>query len=242
MFMSDPTLLESILKETQDSSKNRGQSAAIFDLDSTIFNVSTRTQVILRHFASQPEVQQRFPKEAEQLASVETCPRDWGIKDCLQRLQIQSTVDFFFEVRDFWVKHFFSNDFLDHDQPYPGSIEFVQTLYKSGLRIEYLTGRDRPRMGEGTLRVLKKWDLPLDQPPPPQLRMKPQPNLSDTDFKVEELKNLKEQFSQIYFFENEPVIIEQVEQHCPGVNIIFIDTVHSKRAAPPLHLPRIELK
>ncbi len=242
MFLKAEPLLNKILVEHQEHIRVGQTPLSVFDLDSTIFNVSHRTQNILQDFARKEDIQRRFPKEAEILAGIQTQSEDWGIKDCLSRSGIRSTVDFFFQIRDFWVEHFFSNHYLEFDQPYPGSVEFVQRLHEQGSRVEYLTGRDRPRMGEGTAKVLKKWNLPLEGPNSSRLKMKPHQGLSDADFKVDQLKQLKNQYPLVYFFENEPVIIEKVEQHCPEVKVVFIDSVHSRRADPPLHLPRISLK
>ena len=224
--------------------RNRASSPspliAVFDLDSTLFNVTQRTQRILHDFAGDPEMQRLYPNECAQLKISETEHTDWGIRQTLVRSGIRSELLFFEAVREFWAKHFFSNPYLDWDIPYTGAVDFTRSIFEAGARIMYLTGRDRPRMETGTITGLKKWNFPLVNPVS-DLIMKPDRHLRDESFKASELERFCAEDSDVWFFENEPVIINHVRRQCPNVNLVFIDSVHSGREASPADLPVIQM-
>ncbi|MCB9084736.1 MAG: HAD family hydrolase [Bdellovibrionaceae bacterium] len=220
---------------------DEGPLLAVFDLDSTLFDVSPRTQAILHDLAAHPKTQEKFPEEARQLAGVRSLPKDWGIRVALERSKIRATLDFFETVRTFWVENFFGNDYLHHDRLYDGALEFVQQLYEAGARIIYLTGRDQERMGDGTLRILKSWNLPLDDEER-HLILKPHRSIEDARYKTDKLIELNTRYPEVWFFENEPVIIDLVRREAPQIKIVFVDTTHSGRSSAPEDLPAIRGK
>ncbi len=247
--MTQPHLIvRNLLASLESELKKNNSVLAVFDLDSTLFDVSPRTQKILDNLRNLPEIQKKFPDLLPHLQDVKTRRTDWGIKSALMRAFENKTpppVEFNHAARDFWAQHFFSNEYLHFDHPVEGAVDFVNTLFKLGAQITYLTGRDWPRMGPGTLEVLKKWNFPYPdqslQENPVQLIMKPQAGSDDSDFKSGWFENLKpHDFSRILFFENEPKILHSVESHHPEVEIFFLQTTHSGKAEPLgnlTHLP-----
>lgn len=213
------------------------KTAVIFDLDSTLFEVSSRTQAILQKLAGTQEFQSKFGTLSETLRAVEVLPTDWGLKSLLTRYQSLASSDLMSHVRDFWRKHFFSSHFLEHDKIYPFADEYVRHLRDLGAEIYYLTGRPSTAMRPGTLSALKKWNFPLASED--RLLMKPSDVETDEHFKVTALKELVPHFKHVWFFENEPLIIDQVRAEFPQVRIVFVDSVHSGKAAPPVDLPKI---
>lgn len=210
----------------------------IFDLDSTLFSVSPRTQHILRQLASEPDFATQFAREAEILRSVKVLPTDWGVRAVLEREKVMnSSIEFFKAVRDYWGKHFFSSGFLDRDDMYPSANEYVNHLHALGAEISYLTGRPEAQMREGTVKALNIWGFPLF--PDTKLMMKPSDVLTDEGFKANVLEGMVDQYDHIWFFENEPVIIDQVRSRVPKVRIVFVDSVHAGRASSPTDLPTI---
>ena len=82
-------------------------------------------------------------------------------------------------------------------------------------------------MGEGSKAVLLKWGFPCDDK---QLILKPNKKMDDELFKRDWFINLdRSAYDKIYFFENEPVNINAVLQHCPDVEVIFLDTTHARK-------------
>ena len=224
---SAQTVLKNILLK-QDQ-----KMACVFDLDSTLFNVSPRTQKILQDYGHSSLGHPHFSSQKEILKKIQILPTDWGIREALIRENVSAPLTFFEDVRRFWRQHFFSNEYLQFDRPYPGAVEFVDQISKAGIPIYYLTGRDRPDMHTGTVETLQKWGFPTEQIEG-RLFMKPSKNYSeDEDYKVQILTQFSTRYKTLYFFENEPVIINQVQKVLPDVNIIFMDTVHSRRENPP---------
>jgi hypothetical protein len=225
------------LIQVSESVRERAKTSralVVFDLDSTLFCVSPRSQAILRTLAADADFLSRFPREAEILKTLEVLPTDWGVRSAILRRQISNDLDFFTTVRDYWRKHFFSSHFLEHDEIYPAAPEYVCRLSDLGAEIRYLTGRSRHLMEEGTLKGLRKWNFPLADPA--HLLMKPSDVETDESFKALMLQELVKEFDYVWLFENEPVIIDLVRQIAPQVQIVFVNSVHSGRAAAPTDL------
>ncbi|MGE4132726.1 MAG: hypothetical protein AB7F86_13870, partial [Bdellovibrionales bacterium] len=184
-----------------------------------------------------PSFQSQFEKEAELLRGIEVPPTEWGIRSLLLRHRPDGPIELFHRVRDFWRKYFFSSHFLDHDKIYPFANDYVLHLQSLGAEIIYLTGRPREAMLEGTLKALEKWGFPLTKPQ--NLMMKTTDLESDEHFKTVVLKDLAPKFDRIWFFENEPLIIDEVRAALPEICIVYVDSVHSGKAHPPNDLPRI---
>lgn len=216
-----PIYLNEILKISRDLAAQNMSVLAVFDLDSTLFNVSTRTQKILSEFAELFNI--------EQLKNIEVKHEDWGIKEAVQRagLSIETDLKLLQSLRTFWSDRFFTSDYLHYDVPYEGAISFVQELANAGCEINYLTGRNQSRMLKGTVEVLKKWGFPLDEK---KLFLKPAKEQEDELYKEEWFRNLRHtQYKKIFFFENEPVNVNAILNSCPEVEIIFLDTTHARK-------------
>lgn len=224
--------LNEIIKISEELRAQNLRSIAIFDLDSTLFNVSTRTQQILFEFA------EMFYQPS--LKTVEVRSTDWGIKEAVLRagFSLEKNQELLHQLRDFWRDRFFSSDYIHYDVPYAGAISYVLDLASSGCEIMYLTGRDQVRMGKGSEEVLKKWGFPCEKG---QLVLKPEPKIDDELFKNDWFVAFdKKPYAKIYFFENEPVNINAVAKSCPEVDIIFLDTTHARKQEVHLQLSRVK--
>lgn len=218
--------LQSILQTIRKTPN--GRSLAIFDLDSTLYDLTLRVTAILDRFANDPAQRARFPEACEKLKSVEIRRTDWGLKGPLSRVGLtqQKHGDFLHEVQLAWTRGFFSNDFLDRDFPLPGAVRFVEDCLKLGADVLYLTGRDVARMAEGTMKSMRSVGFPLDDVRA-RLKLKPDAHLDDAEFKADIIEGLTNTYEHIWFFENEPVNINLVLKRSPMVKIVFIDTCHS---------------
>ncbi|AGH96174.1 HAD family hydrolase [Pseudobdellovibrio exovorus] len=227
-----PTNLNEILKISREYAAQNLRTLAVFDLDSTLFNVSTRTQKILSEYAELHQI--------EKLKSVRVYPEDWGIKEALLRAgySLENDLQLLQPLRDFWSERFFSNEYLHYDVPYAGAISFVQELADTGCEINYLTGRDHKRMYKGTVEVLKKWGFPLSEN---GLFLKPERTQEDELYKYDWFARLNHaDYHKIYFFENEPINVNAIVDSCPEVEIIFLDTTHARKQEVGQHIPRIK--
>ena len=223
----------------QSLNETQKKTAVVFDLDSTLYNVTPRTKRILETLSDHPYFKENFPHEAKHLKNVELVHTDWGIRTALDRSGLKATLGFFERVREHWMNLFFSSEYLLIDEPYSGAVEFVNAIFKTGVPVYYLTGRDQPRMGKGTHDALKKSGFPHNEHFD-NVYMKPTQELNDAEFKRDILTQMSKDFEQIYFFENEPVIIHMIRESLPLVKIIFVDTIHSGRAEAPVGLPTIQ--
>ncbi len=211
--------------------KNTG-SICVFDLDSTIFNVSPRSEKILHEFA----IDDQFPE----LLKISVLATDWGVYEALLRAGLikSENEELHQKLKRAWNEKFFSHEYLHYDVPYLGAIHFVQSLAAAGVSIHYLTGRDVFRMGQGTSEVLRKWGLPYR---PEQIHLKPNKDLDDHLFKLEWMKKLAADHptSNIYLFENEPVNINLIGSELPEVRMIYMNTTHSRRDS--VRVPHFEI-
>ncbi len=239
--MTQPSqYLERILTEIASFEASGRQALAVFDLDSTLFDVSPRLKKILHDFAVLPENQTRFPEACQILSKAETYRTDWGIKNAVVRAGLdRHHPEFHQALKDFWFQNFFSNEYLDYDIPYEGGVEYVQRLLKIGADIVYLTGRDVHRMGQGSRDTLLKWNFPLDDKRS-QLVLKPQKGLDDAKFKSDWFAAIPpEKYAKIWFFENEPVNVNLVRVEHQHIEIVFFESTHSGKAEAPTDLPVI---
>lgn len=232
--------LEKILTEMAYFDRQKLKTLAVFDLDSTLFDVGPRLKKILHDFAAHPEFQKKFPEACALLALAETQRTDWGIKDAVMRAGLgDHSTDLHNALRDFWKQKFFSNEYLHFDVPYDGAVEFVQKVQELNCDIAYLTGRDVARMGPGSREVLEKWAMPLNDQNA-QLILKPQKGMDDAAFKSDWFAEIPEnKYTKIWFFENEPVNVNLVRSVHKHIEIVFFDSTHSRQQAAPLDVPKI---
>ena len=240
MTQSSGKWLKQILQQMKSLSQSQQKTLAVFDLDSTLFDVSPRLQQILHDFADRPEIQDRFPESIALLRTARTERSDWGIRQALQRAGLQTHSEEFHQaVKDFWIESFFTNHYLQYDQVYPGAAEFVTQAQASGCEIIYLSGRDHEGMWDGTLQALTQHGFPVNAPRE-QIVLKPIKGSDDALFKRDWFLKLPEnEYARIWFFENEPVNVLAIQEHLPQVEIVFIESTHSGKAEIPAHLPKI---
>ena len=231
-----PALLSQILVRIRDSQSRAGRSLVVFDLDSTLFDVSPRTQQIMHDFAAEAEWRDRYPQTVEILKQLQIHSTDWGIKTALIRHGLHThPVDFHQAVRQYWIDRFFTGDYLHCDRPLPGAVAFVQQVESTGARVVYLTGRDLGSMYEASKMVLQSHGFPEAE-----LVLKPEKGSDDALFKVDWFGEQKlETYDPIYFFENEPLNIEPISHRHPRVQIVFVESTHSGKGEASDNWPRI---
>ena len=236
--MNQTNVLEQILSEAAKARLDGRKFLAVFDLDSTLLDLTLRVTSICEEFARTHSG--KYPNECQNMGRLKILKTDWGINEGLERIGMSEdqAPDFWREVHEHWALKFFSNDFLHHDEPLPGAVEFVNELQKVGADIMYLTGRDVPRMYDGTKMSLEAQGFPV-HPTHAKLVLKPDAKLDDAHFKVGVLKEAAQTYSRIWLFENEPVNTNLVARECPEVGIVFIESTHSGREEAAADVARI---
>lgn len=240
MTLVAPNLLKSILTEVKKIQSAGKKCLLVFDLDSTLFDVSPRLEQIIQDFADLPETQTNFPESVAILKNIKMHRTDWGIKNALIRAGLDKQhPEFESAIKNYWRTNFFSNHYLEYDQPYEGAVDYVNQLAQTGAEIVYLTGRDVARMALGSEKVLLKWGFPLDQEQS-RLVLKPVQGMDDALFKSDWFAEIPQgQFEKIWFFENEPVNVNLVRKCHQHVEIVFFESTHSGQEEAPQDLPKI---
>jgi hypothetical protein len=234
---------QDILDQTLDAARSQldrgGIFTAVFDLDSTLFEVQPRVLRILHEFAADNAMRSLYPEACMILERAQTLKNTYKLKEQLLELGLNNQVrEFYPTIFQYWQTRFFDHDYLKYDVPYEGAIAFVSELYQLGATIIYLTGRDVARMGRGTEESLAQWNFPLGKRV--HLALKPDKEMDDAEFKRDYLMSLPRENSEIWFYENEPVNIELVLREVNHVRVVYFDSVHMEKAEPPgPHIPRI---
>lgn len=214
----------------------------VFDLDSTLFDVSARSLQIVKDWIAEV-AQKKFLQVSEKLQNLKAQEFKYSIDDLwvVRNIEFQGEgAEAFQNLKSYWRKRFFGHDYLIHDAPTEGAIEFVNKLHEKGAKVVYLTGRDTPQMGFGTFDQLARHGFPIDRPRS-RLVLKPKRHLDDMEFKAGVVQSLLDLGEVVANFENEPknlvamgkVVLDKTKNpdREPMMNI-FIETVCSDHPAP----------
>jgi len=199
----------------------------VLDIDSTLVLTHKRNEAILHRFAA--EFAGTHPEFCKKLAQTECLALEYGYGKALERAGIAQDVATQ-PLAVYWRKHFFSNEFLHYDIVHGQAVEFVAALRKKNWTFVYLTGRPKPLMFEGTLRVLREFGFDVREE---DLYLKPRPEDKDELYKSAQITEFKKSFQNILFFDNEPKVLNQVDRDHPEIPMIFMDTCHSPNVVPP---------
>jgi hypothetical protein len=206
----------------------RPGSLVIYDLDSTLLSTQERNHVILVEFAGAPDTPAAYQPA---LARLRPADMGWNVVDDLRRIGFDDEPALE-RLKRFWLDRFFRDDYLVHDLPIPGAVEFVRASHDAGALVCYLTGRDEPNMGRGTRDSLVAHGFPTGERT--VLRLKPRFEDDDLAFKREAIEEIAALGEVQAAFENEPANANFFADRFPEAEVVFIETVHSPNP-PPLH-------
>lgn len=219
--------MENILKKILWEAQSKKNILCVFDLDSTLFCAAGRTQRILRKIPSDPQMHTVCLGQEKLFNNIQVSSKDFGLDHILKKAHIKLNFECYKKVFSFWAFQFFSNNFLKYDVLYKGVQSYLSQLASSGAEIMYLTGRNRPFMGDGTYQQLQHHSLPLKTRD--HLMMKENVYTEDAFFKKKCLQQLCQKYQRIWFFENEPSVINFVHYFLPQIHIVFMNSTHSGR-------------
>lgn len=212
-----PLTGEALLAEIEARIRERVRAGRVplvtFDLDGTLFENRPRTKAILREWIADLDENLDF----------------YGVEEAFLLSGLPASGETYEKALAFWTTEFFSNNYLAFDYAYPGAAEVVRRYYDAGAEIGYLTGRDAPRMGAGTLESLRKHGFVIEGP---RVRMllKPQPEMLDAEHKGAALRGNVE---LIAHFDNEPHHILAVQAAAPGAMHVYVHTIGSDTPCAP---------
>ena len=229
----DCRIQSQILKSILEEASHANSGLAIFDLDSTLIDVRHRTLRIFKDFVSLERTKKEFPKAFDVISNTSSLlPNRYFIEDHIKDLNLDELgEEFLKEFLEFWKEGFFSNTYLKYDLPYPGALDFVMKMKGYPVKIVYLTGRDRPRMKEGTYKSLLNIGFPMSEDT--QLILKPRKSMDDALYKKEVIFKFDKRYHPIWFFENEPFVVNPIAEEFSHINVVFFDSNHSHREVTP---------
>ena len=229
MPLKNPKIKLKKVIETAKQKKNK--SLFVFDVDSTLFCMKYRTQALIQSCLENTDFCEKFKDHLEKIKQIQVTETDWSISEIMSRYNFQPEEEIVAAVHKVWKKGFFSNDYLHLDRPYKGCVEFVQTISHLQAQVYYLTARNYYTMYEGTLQSLRRWGFPLQEES--HLILKKDSDISDAEYKISNLHSLSKNFDSILFFENEPVILNKTVQQLPNIQLVWMNSTHSRKEKPP---------
>lgn len=191
-------------------------SVVVFDLDDTLFSTAQRHLRILREYARERGV--------AGLASLEARHLRYSIVDTAKANGF-SDEPLLKDLRGYWFKRFFANEYLAADEPLPGAADYCRELARRGARVVYMTGRDES-MRAGTERALGEHRFPTE-PALTQLVLKPRFDTPDLEFKSQALGGLRAHGHVAGAFENEPLHVNMFRDAFPEALVFLLETKHS---------------
>lgn len=194
----------------------------VFDLDGTLFDNRPRSLAILHELASR--WREREPEAATSLARATSEQLAYLLTDSLANVGVTRT-DLVAEAEVFWRERFFVDQYLKHDQPLAGAVQFAKDCYAAGALLVYFTGRDLPLMGAGTFASLRDSGFPIGVVGT-ELVLKPDAAMPDEAFKRLIGPDLARVGDVIAIFDNEPGNCNVLGEHFPGADSCFVDTQH----------------
>ncbi|MBI4512332.1 MAG: HAD family hydrolase [Deltaproteobacteria bacterium] len=221
------SFLDAIIENVRTHAKKGHRPVVVFDLDSTLFSTQERNFAILREFASVADAPHALVSIVGRL-----CVGDmgWNIMDDL-RVRGLSDDGLLRRLRSFWRERFFTNEYLRHDKPIPGAVEFVADVHVAGAIVFYLTGRDEPGMGAGTRESLRTHAFPFEGERV-VLELKPRFEDDDLSFKRSAIDRIRQLGEVVAACENEPANANLFCDAFPKADVLFLETVHSPNPPP----------
>jgi hypothetical protein len=212
---------ERVLEMFKRGAKQR-QGVAVFDLDSTLFNTGPRNFFILREFAD------IYPELHPVLDGMDAHRMGYNLAADLEARGVKDS-EILHNLKGFWRERFFTDAYVEKDEPYPGALSLVQLAVNAGLIPYYLTGRDLPNMYKGTVESLRKHGFPMEGA---VLRMKPRWEDDDATFKQEVIGELEALGEVLVAFENEPYNANLFKRAFPDAVVVLHETICAPNPPP----------
>jgi hypothetical protein len=172
-------VLQQVLSDTTAAYNKQERPMVVFDIEGTLLDNRPRILQIMKDFAADKHYV--TPAAAAQIQNLTVPLVKYRLPDTLASVGVTdpAVVN---NAAAFWAERFFTDDYLKYDQPVPGAVEYVRTLYSNGARIIYVTGRDQRRQLLGTVKSLRDHGFPIGIQGT-ELIMKPTVEMQDAIFK-----------------------------------------------------------
>ncbi len=227
-------VLDGIVKQVRESYSRQESPVVVFDLDGTLLDNRPRILNILREYGEN-ELKDVRPEAKEKIDAIAIDDIRYMLTDTLRGAGIEEPA-ILNNGAVYWAQRFFTDAYLHHDAPNVGAVDFVRTLYSSGARIVYLTGRDAPRQLLGTVKSLRDHGFPIGIQGS-ELIMKPTVQTQDAMFKQKLTRYLRGFGTVIAAFDSETANINVYRRAFGKATCVLFKTNASPN--PPPLLPKI---
>lgn len=222
--------LDKLVTEVEVSASKHEQPIVVIDVDDTLVDVRYRKLQIYNDFVDQPQIKEMYPVERYAVKTMQIHDVTYEPGTEFPGLGITDK-EFTKAAVDFWKKVFLTNSYLKYEQAIGGASQFVRELVQSGATVIYLTGRNEPDMGKGTVQELVGLGFPLGKSA--HLMMKPNAKMDDLKFKKGAFDNIEKLGTVVGVIENEPRNINAMVDRFPTARPIFLKTLHSNKPDVP---------
>ena len=231
---SNSKLLETLLEKFKNVTTAGCKSLAIFDIDSTLLDMSYRTGGIFKEFSRLDKHRSDHKELCQAIDNWETITEVYDpiafINHHNTDYQVNRNSTLGDYLMEYWRKRFFNSDWLNHDLPYFGAQSFVNECLNCGADIAYLTGRDKSNVFNGTLRSLTTHRFPLDtNNPKTRIMLKPNSSMKDIIYKDEGIAKFKKGYDHVVFIDNEVELVNMAAENHREIDSYLFDSVHSGR-------------
>lgn len=220
--------LQSVLDDVSRLAGDRVLPVVVFDLDSTLFSTRPRNLRILQEFAGTQA------DRADLRAIVDRLTPDdfrWDVTLPLTKNGLDDP-ELFALLQAFWFERFFTDDYVQSDDPHNGAVAYVNAVHEAGGFVYYLTGRDVDGMAQGTVAALTEHGFPYWRGRT-SLHLKPTFTMDDTRYKREAVADIRSHHGQVVAtFENEPKNANMFRAAFPKAAHFLIQTEHSPDPEP----------
>lgn len=219
--------MSAALQAILDRAAHTARAVVVLDLDSTLFDTGERHRRLLVEFTAAAG----DPALHEWACTLGPSDFGWSVLDPLLRDGVGDAA-LHKAIGRHWARGFFSDRFADVDLPVRGAVTYCRALAGAGALCVYLTGRDAPNMGAGTLRLLHRAGLPLLDGHGLAL-LKPSTSAGDAEHKRDALTRVAALGTVVGTFENEPGHANTFAEAFPDAVHVLVGDVHSPDAPAP---------
>ena len=201
----------------------------VFDLDSTLFSTAPRNWRILEEFVEEHGAR---PGLLDAFARMRPGDMGWNVHEDLRRFGFRDE-EALALLKRFWTARFFTDAYVQVDEPVPGAPQFVEACHERGALIYYLTGRHVGGMELGTVQALQARGFPFWRGRC-VLHLKPSFEMNDRAFKDDALADIRSyQGRVVATFENDPANANLFLGNFPDALHYLLLTVHPPDAPAP---------
>ena len=221
--------LRKVVDDVRAAYNRNEQPIVVFDLDGGLFDNRPRTAQILHEYA-EAELRGVRPDPAARLQALTPAHVSYMLTDTLTNAGVNESA-VVTNATVFWAKRFFSDAYMHYDQPVPGGIDYVRSLYSNGARIVYVSSRDAARQLVGTTKLLLDRGCPIGIAST-EIILKPTQNTPDATWKQQLVTYLRQYGKVMAIFDTQPLNANEYRRQFPDAMTVLVDGPRAPNQPP----------